>query len=495
MSVTQQKVSTKEIDDQFQDYVPVRILEIELGHELPTISAFDEGKVKHYQSAHCLVRLHSQPLGLVELKFEKDELFPDEYAPKIWQSLNIQINEHLQQDGLQTVTTLASSGLTISSKPLCIEEREQFLNKAPFVSVIVSTHDRPEQLVTCLNSFLSLDYPLFEVIVVDNAPSTDDTANLVQKLSQNGMFFQYVREDRPGLSWARNRGIMEAKGEILVFTDDDVVVDPYWLVGLVRGFSIDANVVCVSGLVLPLELDTPAQLLFEEYGGFNKGFTHRIFKPGSKIDYPDMPLYPYVPGRFGVGASMAFRADFLRQIGGFDPALGGSGRSRTGQDISMFLQVILEGYKIVYQPGALLYHLHRRDYAGLCKQIYYYGIGTTAFLTKVVLENPIRLFELIAKMPYGLFFILNSRSPKNKKRSKSYPKHLIKLEKRGMLYGPFAYMMSRSEISRNRKELALAGNHSNQSLMNDGSPSANHQPEQKDEVISNLSRNLNKGMR
>lgn len=476
MSATQQKVSTIEIDEQFLDYVPVRILEIELGNALPTISAYDEKKGNHYQSAHCLVRLHSHPLGLVELKFEKDELNPDEYVLKIWQSLNMQINEHLQQDGLQRVTTLSSNGLSTASKPLCIEEREQFLNKAPFVSVIVSTHDRPQPLATCLNSLLSLNYPLFEVIVVDNAPSTNDTANLVLKLSQSGSPIQYVREDRPGLSWARNRGIKVARGKILVFTDDDVVVDPFWLVGLVRGFSIDDNVVCVSGLVLPLELETPAQFLFEEYGGFNKGFTHRIFKPGSKNDYPDMPLYPYVPGRFGVGASMAFTADFLRQIGGFDPALGGNGRSRTGQDIAMFLQVILEGYKIAYQPGALLYHLHRRDYAGLCKQIYYYGIGTTAFLTKVVLENPLRLFDLIAKMPYGLFFILNSHSPKNKKRSKEYPKHLINLEKRGMLYGPFAYIKSRTEISRSRKELVLAENHSNPSSTSEGSPSVNQQP-------------------
>ncbi len=474
MAIIQRKITR--IDDQLPGFTPARILEIELEHPLPIISAFDEKKGSRYRRAHCLVRLHTLPLGLVELKFDQDKLNPDEYAPVIWWALNKQINEHLQQDGLPPVTALTSNGLPGSSIPLCIEEREQFLIDAPFVSVIVSTRDRPEQLATCLSSLMALRYPHYEVIVVDNAPGTNVTTDLVQKLSLNAPFIRYVREDRPGLSWARNYGIMVARGEILAFTDDDVVVDPYWLAGLAREFGAADDVVCVSGLVLPLELETPAQFLFEEYGGFNKGFAHRIFKLSMKNYFSEMPLYPYVPGRFGAGASMAFTSDFLRKIGGFDPALGGSGPSRNGQDIAMFLQVILEGYKIVYQPGALLYHLHRRDYAGLCKQIYYYGIGTTAFLTKIVLENPLRLFDLVAKVPYGLFFILSSRSPKNRKRSKDYPKDLILLERKGMLYGPLAYVLSRRGLSRIRKELLIAEDYTNPSTTRDGPASASQQP-------------------
>ena len=126
-----------------------------------------------------------------------------------------------------------------------------------------------------------------------------------------------MREDHPGLSWARNCGIMAARGEILAFTDDDVVVDAYWLTSLVRGFEVAEKVACVTGLILPLELETPAQFLFEAYGGFTRGFIRRIFD--LKEHRPQLPLHPYIAGRFGTGASMAFTAAFLDSEGGFDP--------------------------------------------------------------------------------------------------------------------------------------------------------------------------------
>lgn len=457
VAVNQQKIM--QVNDPLPGYTPVRIVEVELGQALPTISAFDDKKKRYYQRASCHVRLHTQPLGLVELKFAMDELSPDEYVSEVWQALNVQINDHLRQDGLPSVTELTANGLSSSGTPCCVEERERFLADAPFVSVIVPTHERPEQLEACLSSLMSLCYPHYEVIVVDNAPGTNATEKLVQKFVQSASFIRYVREDRPGPSWARNRGIMVAQGKILAFTDDDVVVDPYWLVGLVRGFGVAENVACVTGLVLPLELETPAQFLFEEYGGFNKGFTSRIFKTDRANHYAEMPLYPYIPGRFGTGASMAFTADFLHKIGGFDPVLGGNGPSRNGQDIEVFFQVIIKGYNLVYQPEALLYHLHRRDYAVLCTQIYRYGIALTAFLTKVVLENPLLLLDLITKVPFGLFFILNSRSSKNSKKSPHYPKELTILERKGMLYGPFAYVRSGWEMSKLFKTLTLDERH------------------------------------
>jgi glycosyltransferase involved in cell wall biosynthesis/GT2 family glycosyltransferase len=427
-------------------FVPARILEIELSRPLPHVSAVNEQTGQCYQRALCLVRLHTQPLGIVELKFATNELTPDEYVPKIWQALNEQVNEHLQQDGLPPVTELTANGLPSLNVPTCIEEHEQFLTNAPFVSVIVPTHDRPEQLASCLNSLMSLRYPQYEIIVVDNAPRTHATAELVQGLSRSVPYICYVREDRQGVSWARNRGMMVARSKILAFTDDDVIVDPYWLVGLVRGFELAENVACVTGLILPMELETQAQAWFEEFGGFSKGFTRRIFD--RTASHTDIPLYPYAAGQFGTGAGMAFRADFLRDIGGFDPALGTGNTPIGGEDLATFLQVLLRGYKLVYEPASLLYHPDRRDYAGLRKQIYNYGMGPTAILTKTVLENPLLLFDLITKVPYGLFFILSSRSPKNRKKSKDYPEELDRIELIGLLCGPFAYTRSRWMLHR-----------------------------------------------
>src|ERR1051326_8833381 len=139
-------------------FIPIRMMEIEIGSPLPTLSAFDEKKDRYYERARCLVRLHSQPLGVVELDFAQEELTPEKYAPQVWQKLHQQINTHLQEDGLQSVSTLTAQGIPSSSTPTCVAERERFLEHAPFASIIIPTHDRPDLLTKCLDSLLSLHY-------------------------------------------------------------------------------------------------------------------------------------------------------------------------------------------------------------------------------------------------------------------------------------------------------------------------------------------------
>jgi GT2 family glycosyltransferase len=422
-------------------FAPVRMLEIEIERPLPDVSAFDEKTGQYYKRAHCLVRLHTHPLGVVELQFNEDGVSSHDCAQYIWSALQTEIIAHLQQDGLPSVTELDSAGLSSLESPQCIEERNRFLANAPFVSVIVSTRDRPEQLQRCLRSLVSLRYSQYEIIVVDNAPGTNATAEFIQQTYHDMPRVRYVREDRPGLARARNRGIKVARGKILAFTDDDVVVDSYWLVELVRAFSAADDVVCVTGLILPLELETQAQFWFEEYGGFSKGFTRQSFD--MKNHHPRTPLHPYTAGKFGTGASMAFTTAFLRSIGGFDPTLGVGSPTQSGEDFAAFFQAVMQGHKLVYEPASLLYHLHRRDYAGLRKQIYHNSIGLTAYLIKIVLDNPWLLFNFVTKLPYGLFFTLSSKSPKNSKKSTHYPNDLTWVELKGMLYGPLAYAQSR----------------------------------------------------
>ena len=450
---------------QADSFVPVRMIEIELGQPLPTITALDAKKGSYYRRARCLVRLHTQPLGLVELIIDTDELSPGEYAPHVWQALSEQINEHLRQDGLSPVTALTAAGLPNLLTPQCIEERESFLQTAPFVSIIVSTRDRPEDLARCLQALMALHYPRYEVIVVDNAPTTTATADFIQQAYSDEPRIQYMRENHPGSSLARNCGIMAARGEIFAFTDDDTVVDAYWLAELVKAFSSRDKVACVTSLVSPLELETQAQAWFEEYGGFDKGFTRRIFDRSGSAD---IPLYPFAAGRFGTGAGMAFTAAFLRSEGGFDPALGPGTRAGGGEDLAAFFRVIIGGYQLVYEPASLLYHLHRRGYAHLQKQIYHYGSGLTAYLTKIILENPLLLFNILANAPYGLFFILSSRSPKNRKKSKNYPQELSALERKGMLYGPLAYVLSRWALGRTHKRPVVVEENTHPSATRDG---------------------------
>ncbi|GCE12658.1 glycosyltransferase [Tengunoibacter tsumagoiensis] len=421
---------------------PIRIVEIELGHPIfSLISAAYEGEPDFYQQVLCLVRLHGLPLGVVTLPLPSEGLSLHTYLPLFWERFGQQINQHLKEDELPTVDELLPSGVPGFGEPKCQRARKQFLTDAPFVSVIIPTHDRPDRLALCLHSILATHYPRFEILVVDNAPSTDATAELLQKEFAFNASIRYLREDRQGPSWARNCGMQAAKGGILAFVDDDVIVDPSWLAELARGFALFPDVACVTSLILPLKLDTAAQRWFEEYGGFCKGFVRQVY---DQREYkPANPLYPYNAGSFGAGASMAFTAQFLRQVGGFDPALGGTGPARGGEDLAIFFQVIHHGYKLVYEPASLLYHLHRTDYAGLYKQMHNYGIGLTAYLTKNIVDHPRLLIDFLMRIPYGLFFLLSGSSPKNTKRSTSYPKALKKTELEGVIYGPLAYFQSR----------------------------------------------------
>lgn len=434
-------------------FEPIRVLEVELGQPLPAVPALDEATGRRYRRAMALARWHARPLGIVDLHLDEHGLSAEDYARQIWRALHAQINAHLREQGLPEATGLGVDG--VAGVPADARVRERSFADAPFASVIVATRDRPESLATCLRHLLSLEYPRYEIIVVDNAPKTAATANLVRRRYGDLARVRYVREDRPGLAAAHNRGVRAAKGAIVAFTDDDVVVDARWLAELVGGFRAAENVGCVTGSILPVELETPAQVWIEQYGGFGKGFRRRIFDLAE--NRPRSPLYPFTAGMFGSGANMAFTVSALRASGGFDPALGAGSVALGGDDLAAFFGVITSGYRLVYEPAAIVHHLHRRDYAGLRRQVYGYGVGLTAYLTKALIDTPQLLAGFAAKVPYGLVYALSARSPKNAKKLGDYPEELTRLERRGMLYGPLAYLRGRRQSRDLRKQLGPRG--------------------------------------
>ena len=148
---------------------------------------------------------------------------------------------------------------------------------------------------------------------------------------------------------------------------------------------------------------------------------------------------------------MAFTASFLRSVQGFDPALGGNGPSRCGQDIAAFFQVITRGYTLVYEPAALIYHLNRREYQALKRQIYNYGVGVTAYLTKSLLDAPHLFLDFSGKAFLAGFRLLGRQSTDSRKMPAHYPRELVKISRKGMLYGPLAYMRSRRIMRNVRK--------------------------------------------
>ena len=250
------------------------------------------------------------------------------------------------------------------------------------VTVAVCTRNRPADLTACLESLEQVEYDDLEILVVDNAPSTEASRLLVER---RGGRVRYVREPRPGLAWARNRAIAEAGGDVIAFTDDDVTVDPAWIRALGSAFGTDETVAAVTGLVLPAELETEAQALFERYRSFGRGFVpRRIAREGGG---PVAHRYG-ATGDYGTGANMAFRRSLLGRIGGFDPALGAGTPTRGGEDLEMFFRVLKEGYALIYEPRAMVRHRHRRSVEGLRSQIADHGVSFSCYIVRSALAYP-----------------------------------------------------------------------------------------------------------
>jgi GT2 family glycosyltransferase len=433
---------------------PIRLLELELSEPLPFIYPKDTNTELLYSRARVLVRLHHYPLGFFDMELPAEGLPPSAYCDQLWHEFQQAANEHLHQDKLPASDHLDTGGLLNDNIPSCREQRQHLLENAPFISVVVSTRDRTQEITKTLPAMLKINYPNYEIIVVDNASKTTAVADLLRDQYQANPKVRYFREDRPGLSWGRNCGLRHAQGEIVAFIDDDELPNPDWLTELALSFKALDNVACVTGMTFAAELETPAQLLLEEFGGFCKGrgFKQMLFNLTTHRQ-PE-PLYPYLTSKFGAGGNMAFKTAVLRQLNGFDPSLGAGTPSGASEETEVFFRLIMQGYTLVSEPAAIVRHYHRREYSGLRQQLYSYGLGFTSYLTKTLLDDPRRLLFLLGKTPYALNYLFNPNSVRNKQKTVTYPSELTNAELKGMLYGPLAYLRSRW---RTRKLVAKFG--------------------------------------
>jgi cellulose synthase/poly-beta-1,6-N-acetylglucosamine synthase-like glycosyltransferase len=287
-------------------------------------------------------------------------------------------------------------------------------------------------------------YPAFEVVVVDNAPSSEATKECIAREFGSDDRIRYVREPRPGLSCARNRGISEAVADIIAFTDDDVRVDTWWLHGIARGFRAVAGVGCVTGLIATAELDSPAQLYFHLREGWGASCQRRIFDLAEHRD--ESPLYPYTAGTFGAGANFAVTRSVLKEIGDFDEALGAGSPSGGGEDLNMFTRIVLAGHCLVYEPSAVVRHVHRSELTDLARQMRAYGTGCTAALTALLLASPRARRELPLKVARGVIRMFHLTD--GVRDNPTLPSGLIRREMGGLLVGPLLYLKGRRQLRR-----------------------------------------------
>jgi O-antigen biosynthesis protein len=419
-------------------FSPARMMEVELTEPLPAV-----GHDGQHGRAWVVGRLHTEPVGTCVVRLDEEGLTPGQLGALLWPALRKPVTERFAAAGLPQPAALTSEGL--AAEPAAwpfLRHRREVLEDAPFVSVVVCTRDRADQLETCLRHLDRQEYPRFEVVVVDNVPTSDAARALVEDRKVQ-VTYRYVVESRGGLSWARNAGTAAASGDIIAFVDDDAQPDCHWLTGLARGFARGDDIGCVTGITLPARLDTPAQELFEQLGGHSngRGFSPAVFSRHG----PQSPLFP-LPA-FGVGANMAFRREALVRIGGFDVALGTGTPALASEDTLALTQVLLAGYRIAYEPAALMRHDHRRDFDSLRRQLYGYGVGLTAFYLALLRRQP-GVFPALLRLALPAAGYVRGARVARAAAPQGLPASLKGVQHRGMLAGPVAYVRSARKQAR-----------------------------------------------
>jgi glycosyltransferase involved in cell wall biosynthesis len=362
------QVSGQDKEVNMNKFAPWEIVHIDLGKSLQELPA-----ISQIQGLYIVFWFHNLPLGHKLLPVEKLPLTVSELT-----RIALETASRGAHEGEKEVATEGLSNFCAYSslqELLALLEKKQSPESVelqnPSVSVVICTRNRLEALARAVDSILCTEQQPDEIIVVDNAPSSDVTRKLVAGLPG----IRYVLEPRRGLDVARNAGVQHSKGDIVAFIDDDVIVHPNWLNAIKRSF-VDPAVMAVTGLVLPAELKTEAQYFFETYWGFNRGYQAKVF---------DLRYFEHKKSgtvsvwKIGAGANMAFRRAVFSLVGGFDERLDVGAAGCSG-DSELWYRILAEGWKCRYEPAAVAFHYHRENIEDVEEQIFNYMRGHVAAL-------------------------------------------------------------------------------------------------------------------
>lgn len=361
----------------------------EVGSTWVTVLDLDEGAQvcgvrgeigPDHRQARVLVRKHRAPVGYISVPAEPLESL----TKRAWQSAETDLADALLQHALWDEP---SAGATWIGQVACPQHFQPA--EGTGITIVVCTRDRSELLSDCLRAMQNFSYSPLEIIVVDNAPSGSETKEVVADFGCDDPRIRYTCEPRPGLSLARNHGLGEARYDIVAFTDDDVIPDSGWPDAIAAGFAADAGASCVTGLVVSSALETGPERYFDARYQWGGAFVPCRYDLATYRH--SSGLYPFRAGIFGTGANFAVRRSAIEHLHGFDPLLGAGSPGQGGEDLDLFLRVILTGGRICYLPSALVWHRHRSDIRAVKHQIYSYGHGFGAYLSKRLLSREIRV--------------------------------------------------------------------------------------------------------
>lgn len=324
------------------------------------------------------------------------------------------------------------------------------LDPAVSVSIVIPTCGRTEGLRLCLTNLLKQNTTRScEIIIADNRPSSGVTPPVVREFPG----VKLVSEPRPGISYARNAGIAAAKGEIIIFTDDDTVAPPDWVENLIAPYS-QPEVMAVTGNILPMEIETSAQRLFEEYGagGLGRGFIRWNADPQWFNSHVREGVRTWM---LGAGANSSFRACVFsnRQVGMFEETLGTGMPTGAGEDLYHFYRTLKSGGTVTYEPRAFIWHKHRASLPDFHVQLYCYSKGNVAYQLLTFLRDgdwralPAVLLHLALWHIKRIWHRLTGRS--------TFPLSLNLMEVRGYLVAPLALWQSHRLVARQGRSSAV----------------------------------------
>lgn len=214
------------------------------------------------------------------------------------------------------------------------------------VSVIICTYNRSAFLEKCIKSILSNKFSekSYEILIIDNN-SVDQTKEIVHQFIKGKSNIKYIKEEQVGLSFARNRGITEAKGNIVAFIDDDVEVNSNYINSIVQFSEKYPDEVCISGKVIPV-------WNFQKPSWFSTEFASIVGETtyGANVRILNYREYP-------IGCNMIFKKDIFNEIGLFNTELGIKGdQLYLGEEVEICDRILKLGKKIYYLPDAFVYH-------------------------------------------------------------------------------------------------------------------------------------------
>jgi glycosyltransferase involved in cell wall biosynthesis len=239
------------------------------------------------------------------------------------------------------------------------------------LSVLVCTRNRAASLARTLQSLLAQSWNggyEREFVVVDNG-STDGTRATVESLvARHPAWFRYVCEPRAGLSIARNTGLRQSDGEIVAFTDDDVLVAENWCDEIAREFAADPQLGILGGrILLAHEGLQPVSFKTDE--------RRAVFR--SPRDYNEV-----------YGANTAFRRSLFEQVGVFDTRIGAGCFHAGGDEAELIYRALKAGFYVLYAPNVVVHHDHgRTTLAQVLRLEYGYGKGLSGFTMKHILRG------------------------------------------------------------------------------------------------------------